>query len=738
MRLAAGLQDLSPGDPLEHAPHRRPPGRHPRLHGPGAAPRRPRRRPRRPVQLLRRPLRGPLRRAPLPRRHPRRAAHEPHRRRMHAPPPRSPIPPWLRRVLLRGLATDPERRWPDMRAARRPRPRPARRPAPPPARRRHRPHHPRRPRRRLRLAPAARRPASRRPRRPPTHLRGRRRPARRRLGRARSAAAEQALLATGLPYAADTWARVRTPPRRRRAGLEGHVHRDMSLRAGPRHPRARRLRAAHGLPRAPARRARRPHPTPSPPPTPRSPSAPSRPPPPCPRAAACADPDAQQDLLHGPTQRGEIEALRQSLARANAQLAAGRYAEAKAEATRVAEAARTRGEPGLTAEALHRVGMCEEQHRRLQGRRGDPRRRLLPRRASRARSAARRDRDLPRQRRRHPPRPRPRGPGLAAPRPGDRRARRPRRGTCAACSPPRAACCAPSGELEPAGELAAQALALLEQLHGPATSGARAQSSTSAPTCSTAATTPHAEQPLPTAPSPSSSKASAPSTPTSRPTAQQPRRRRREAGPQRRRRAGLRAPIAIREASFGERHPGVGVSLTNLGELAVRSGQHARAEVSFRRAAEIFEAVLGPDHPNLASALGGLGRALVAQDRLDEARPLHLRAQRDPRARPRPGAQLAAFPLLDLASLELAADNPAAAIAPATRALELRAEGKPEERAEAPWSSRAPSGTPPATNPARRTLAAAAELAWRSAGPGFQPELDEVITWRRTLTPNKN
>jgi serine/threonine protein kinase len=36
--------------------------------------------------------------------------------RMHAPPPRSPVPPWLRRVLVRGLATAPERRWPDMRA----------------------------------------------------------------------------------------------------------------------------------------------------------------------------------------------------------------------------------------------------------------------------------------------------------------------------------------------------------------------------------------------------------------------------------------------------------------------------------------------------------------------------------------------------------------------------------------------------------------------------------------------
>ena len=33
---------------------------------------------------------------------------------MHTPPPRSPVPAWLRRVLVRGLASDPDRRHPDM------------------------------------------------------------------------------------------------------------------------------------------------------------------------------------------------------------------------------------------------------------------------------------------------------------------------------------------------------------------------------------------------------------------------------------------------------------------------------------------------------------------------------------------------------------------------------------------------------------------------------------------------
>jgi len=35
---------------------------------------------------------------------------------LHPPPPRSTVPPWLRRVLTRGLANNPEDRWPTMRA----------------------------------------------------------------------------------------------------------------------------------------------------------------------------------------------------------------------------------------------------------------------------------------------------------------------------------------------------------------------------------------------------------------------------------------------------------------------------------------------------------------------------------------------------------------------------------------------------------------------------------------------
>ncbi len=653
--------------------------------------------------------------------------------RMHAPPPRSPVPPWLRRVLVRGLATDPERRWPDMRAllaALAHDPRVALR-------------------RRLLaagisltiLAALAAGYVSRQLQedQQAAALADRRRTCEAAgdlLGEAwdsaRSDAAEQALLATGLPYAADTWARVRTrldaaaqdwKDMSVETCLSAQVHLTLAPAAFERRMACleRQRAELEGLTRvlatADAKVAERAAPATAA----------------LPRAAACADPDAQQDLLQGPTQRGEIEALRQSLARANAQLAAGRYAEAKAEATRVGEAARTRGEPGLTAEALHRVGMCDESTGDFKGAEAtladayflaeqagrDPLRAEIATslaivvgvRLARANE------------------------GLA----WLRHARaivdrvgldgEPRAGLLAAESNLRRAL----GEPGPAGELAAQALTLLEQLHGPGDVRVARAHLNLGTNLFDRGDYPHAEQQYrralalfeqnlglvhPDLGPPLNNLAAVAEKQGRSADAEQ---------------AYARA-IAIREASFGERHPGVGISLSNLGELYNRTGQHARAEVSFRRAAEIFEAVLGADHPNLASTLGGLGRALVAQDRLDEARPLHLRAQQILERALGPEHSFAAFPLVDLASLELAADNPVAAIAPATRALSIRAEGKPEERAEAALVLSRALWHSARDKPRARTLAAQAETDYAAAGPGFVREHTAATTWRASLT----
>ena len=82
-----------------------------------------------------------------------------------------------------------------------------------------------------------------------------------------------------------------------------------------------------------------------------------------------------------------------------------------------------------------------------------------------------------------------------------------------------------------------------------------------------------------------------------------------------------------------------------------------------------------------------------------------------------------------------AADDPVAAIAPATRALALRAEGKPEERAEAALALSRALWRSGRDKPRARSLAVQAEADYAAAGPGFVRELTAASTWRRGLDP---
>ncbi|MBK9752087.1 MAG: serine/threonine protein kinase [Nannocystis sp.] len=651
--------------------------------------------------------------------------------RMHTPPPRSPVPPWLRRVLVRGLASDPDRRHPDM-----------------PALLAALAHDPRVTlRRRLLvaglllaiLAALAAGYASRQlqedqhavalaERRATCEAAGDA------LGEVwdepRRAAAEQALLATGLPYAADTWARARARLDAAAQGwkdmsvetcLSAQVHGTLAPAAFERRMACLQRQRAEldGLTRtlatADARVAER------------AVQASAT----LPRPAACADADT--DTLADPASRGETEALRQSLARANAQLAAGRYAEASAEARRIAEAARAHGELGLTAEALHRAGMCDEAAGDFKGAAatlGDAF--FLAEQAGRDPLRAEIATSLATVL------------GVRLARADDglawlRHARaivervgltgQPRVALLAAES----ALLRAKGELERAGELAAQTLAMLAQLHGgDDVRVARAELNVGT-NFFDRGDYPRADQHYQRALALFEQNLGLVHPDLAPPLnnlATVAEKLGRSADAER---AHARS-IAIREASFGERHPGVGISLTNLGELYARTGDPVRAEASFRRAAEIFEAVLGPDHPNLASALGGLGHALVAQGRLAEARPLHARAQAILERALGPDHILIAFPQVDLATLELAADNPAAAIAPATRALVLRAAGKPEERAEAALVLSRALWRSARDKPRARQLAAQAETDYAAAGPGFVKEHAEAASWRSSLS----
>jgi tetratricopeptide (TPR) repeat protein len=76
--------------------------------------------------------------------------------------------------------------------------------------------------------------------------------------------------------------------------------------------------------------------------------------------------------------------------------------------------------------------------------------------------------------------------------------------------------------------------------------------------------------------------------------------------------------LTLAEAVLGPGHPHVGRSLLNAGIVHMQRGELAKAIECMQRALAIDEAAFGPEHPMVGQAAGNLGSALVKQGRLDE------------------------------------------------------------------------------------------------------------------------
>jgi tetratricopeptide (TPR) repeat protein len=90
--------------------------------------------------------------------------------------------------------------------------------------------------------------------------------------------------------------------------------------------------------------------------------------------------------------------------------------------------------------------------------------------------------------------------------------------------------------------------------------------------------------------------------------------------------AAERRALAIREQVLGPRHAEVGVSLFQLGNLHLRAGEYVEGRAAYERAAAILEASLGADHPEVGTALAGLAMQHTALGNHDEAEALYGRA----------------------------------------------------------------------------------------------------------------
>ncbi|MBL0217123.1 MAG: tetratricopeptide repeat protein [Myxococcales bacterium] len=88
----------------------------------------------------------------------------------------------------------------------------------------------------------------------------------------------------------------------------------------------------------------------------------------------------------------------------------------------------------------------------------------------------------------------------------------------------------------------------------------------------------------------------------------------------------LERALAIRTHAFGENHPWVFSSVVNIGNVAWSKGDYAGAERSFQRALAIAAEVFPANHPQTALALANLASVYDHQDKLTESIATYRRA----------------------------------------------------------------------------------------------------------------
>ncbi|HEY0133479.1 MAG TPA: serine/threonine-protein kinase, partial [Nannocystis sp.] len=77
--------------------------------------------------------------------------------------------------------------------------------------------------------------------------------------------------------------------------------------------------------------------------------------------------------------------------------------------------------------------------------------------------------------------------------------------------------------------------------------------------------------------------------------------------------------LAIREATLGPEHPNTASSWVNLGNADLMAGDLEKARANYERALAIQQKALGPDHPNVAYSLTNIGLVLRNQGKFAES-----------------------------------------------------------------------------------------------------------------------
>jgi tetratricopeptide (TPR) repeat protein len=192
--------------------------------------------------------------------------------------------------------------------------------------------------------------------------------------------------------------------------------------------------------------------------------------------------------------------------------------------------------------------------------------------------------------------------------------------------------------------------------------------------------------------------------------------------------AEFKRALAIWTKQLGPDHPSTGTAWFRLGNVAMKEGRAEEARVDYQKTLDIWTAKLGADHPSLSAALDGLGDALYAEGKYAAALGDYRRALALLERTLGPSHPDLGDALVGIGLVELARGGGSRAIAPLERALTLRQkDGDPIELAHAQFALARALAT---TDTARATqLATDARAAYAKSPTVNAHELAEIDRW---------
>jgi serine/threonine protein kinase len=136
--------------------------------------------------------------------------------------------------------------------------------------------------------------------------------------------------------------------------------------------------------------------------------------------------------------------------------------------------------------------------------------------------------------------------------------------------------------------------------------------------------------------------------------------------------------LAISRATLGEEHPDVAIALINLGVVAADQHKLDLSEEYESKALGILERTLGPDHPTVGIELSNFGETLRDRNRCEQAMSYFRRSLAINERAFGPDHPDGVYPLYGLADCLLLLKRPAEAVAPLERALSVLDKGEPD------------------------------------------------------------